>query len=54
MARQGWVPSGGVLLEGVDDLAVVAELADEAFLPTQAAAEHVSAGELDDLGQEGS
>lgn len=34
-------------------MAVVAELADEALLPTQAAAEDVRAGKLDHLGQEG-
>lgn len=48
------VPLGGVLLEGVDDLSVVAELTDEAFLSTQTAAENVRAGKLDHLGQEGS
>lgn len=47
-------PLGGVLLEGVDDLSVVAELTDEAFLSTQTAAEHVGAGKLDHLRQEGS
>lgn len=47
-------PLGGVLLEGVDDLTVVAELTDEAFLSTQTAAENVGAGKLDHLGQEGS
>lgn len=52
---QWWVvPLGGVLLEWVDDLSVLAELADEAFLSTQTAAENVGTGELDDLGQEGS
>lgn len=51
---RGSVPPGCVVLEGVDDLFVVAELADEAFLSTQTAAENVGAGELDDLGQEGS
>ena len=49
----GCVPLGGTLLEGVDDLSVLAELADEAFLSTQTAAEHVRAGKLDHLGQEG-
>lgn len=47
-------PPGGVLLERVDDLLVVAELTDEAFLSTQAAAEDVGAGELYYLGQKGS
>lgn len=32
----------------------MAELTDEAFLPTQAAAENVGAGKLDYLGQVGS
>ncbi len=32
----------------------MAELADEAFLSTQTAAENMGAGELDHLGQEGS
>lgn len=50
----GCVPLGGALLEGVDDLSVVAELTDEAFLSTQAAAENMGAGKLDHLGQEGS
>lgn len=50
----GSVPLGGILLEGVDDLSVVAELTDEAFLSTQTAAENVGAGKLDHLGQEGS
>lgn len=49
-----WVPFDGALLEGVDDLPVVAELTDEAFLSTQAAAENVGAGKLDYLGQVGS
>lgn len=49
----GCVPSGDVLLEGVDDLSVLAEFADEALLSTQAAAEHVGAGKLDHLGEEG-
>ena len=48
------VPPGGVLLEGVDDLSVLAELADEAFLSTQTAAENMGAGKLDHLRQEGS
>lgn len=48
------VPLGGALLEGVDDLFVVAQLTDEAFLSTQTAAENVGAGKLDHLGQEGS
>ena len=47
------VPLGGTLLEGVDDLSVFAEFTDEALLLTEAAAEHVGAGELDHLGQEG-
>ncbi len=50
----GSVPLGGVFLEGVDDLSILAELTDEAFLSTQAAAEDVGAGKLDHLGQEGS
>lgn len=50
----GSVPLGGALLEGVDDLPVVAELTDEAFLSTQTAAENMGAGKLDHLGQEGS
>lgn len=49
-----WVPFDGALLEGVDDLIVVAELTDEAFLSTQAAAKNVGAGKLDYLGQVGS
>lgn len=44
-------PLGGVLLERVDDLSVVAQLTDEAFLSTQTAAEDVGAGKLDHLGQ---
>lgn len=48
------VPLGGALLEGVEDLSVVAQLADEALLPAQTAAEDVRAGKLDHLGQEGS
>lgn len=47
------VPLGGVLLEGVEHLSVVAELTDEAFLSTQAAAENMGAGKLDHFGQEG-
>lgn len=47
-------PLGGALLEGIDDLSVVAELADEAFLSAQTAAENMGAGKLDHLGQEGS
>lgn len=47
-------PLGGVLLEGVEDLSVVAQLTDESFLSTQTAAENVRAGKLDHLGQEGS
>lgn len=50
----GCIPPGGILLEGVDDLPVLAELTDEAFLSTQAAAEDVWTGKLDHLGQEGS
>lgn len=50
----GRVPFDGALLEGVDDLPVVAELTDEAFLSTKAAAENVGAGKLDYLGQVGS
>lgn len=50
----GSVPLGGALLEGVDDLSIVAEFTDEAFLSTQTAAENVRAGKLDHLGQEGS
>lgn len=50
----GRVPFDGALLEGVDDLAIVAELTDEAFLSTEAAAENVGAGKLDYLGQVGS
>lgn len=46
-------PLGGALLEGVDDLAIVAELADEALLAAQAAAVHVRAGKLNHLGEEG-
>lgn len=49
----GCVPFGGVLLKGVKDLSVLAELTDEALLSTQAAAEHVRAGELDHFGQKG-
>lgn len=49
----GGVPLGGALLEGVDDLSVVAELADEAFLTAQTAAENMWASEFDHLGQEG-
>lgn len=45
-------PPGGVLLEGIDDLPVLAEFTDEAFLSTQAAAENMRAGKLDHLGQE--
>lgn len=48
------VPFDGALLEGVEDLPVVAELTEEALLPTQAAAENVGAGKLDYLGQVGS
>lgn len=44
----------GTLLEGVDDLSILAELADETFLSTQTAAENMGAGKLDHLGQEGS
>lgn len=51
--REDAVPSRDVLLKGVDDLSVLAQLADEALLSTQAAAEHVGAGEFDHLGQEG-
>lgn len=47
------VPLGCALLEGVDDLSVLAELTDEAFLSTQTAAENMGAGELDHLGEEG-
>lgn len=48
------VPFGGILLEGVDDLTVVAEFTDEAFLSTQTAAKNMGAGKLDHFGQEGS
>lgn len=47
------VPLGGMLLEGVEHLSVVAELTDEAFLSTQTAAENMGAGKLDHFGQEG-
>lgn len=49
----GSVPLGGVLLEGVEDLSVLAELADEALLSTQTAAKNMGAGKLDHFGQEG-
>lgn len=51
--RKSW-PLGGILLERVEDLAVVAELTDEAFLSTQTAAVHVGTGKLDHFGEEGS
>lgn len=47
-------PLGGALLEGVDDLSVLAELTNETFLSTQTAAENMGAGKLDYLGQKGS
>lgn len=51
-----WIllPSGGALLERVDDLSILTELTYEAFLSTQAAAENMGAGKLDHLGEEGS
>lgn len=51
--EKSW-PLGGILLERVEDLAVVAELTDEAFLSTQTAAVHVGTGKLDHFGEEGS
>lgn len=45
------VPLGGVLLEGVDDLSILAQLTDEALLSTQTAAENVGTSKLDHLRQ---
>lgn len=47
-------PSGGILLEGIDDLTVLAKLTDEALLPAQTAAVDMRAGKLDHLREEGS
>lgn len=47
-------PFGGILLEGIDDLASVAKLTDEALLPAQTTAIDVRAGKLDHLREEGS
>lgn len=47
-------PSGGILLKGIDDLAILAKLTDEALLPAQTTAVDMRAGKLDHLGEEGS
>lgn len=47
-------PFGGIFLEGIDDLASVAELTDEALLPAQTTAVDMRAGKFDHLREEGS
>lgn len=47
-------PFGGILLEGVDDLASVAELTDKALLSAQTTTVHMRAGKLDYLREKGS
>lgn len=47
-------PSGGILLEGIDDLTVLTKLTDEALLPAQTTAVDMRAGKLDHLREEGS
>ncbi len=47
-------PFGGILLEGIDDLASLAKLTDETLLPAQTTAIDMRTGKLDHLREEGS